>query len=399
MGHRAFTSHPLVVRRVAVRRVEDVTPRMRRVIVGGEQLGPIVAAGHEQRAFAAPGFDDHIKLVFADDGDMASALPTQLATGIEWTPAPNRVARDYTPRRVELDAGEIALDFVRHGDGPAATWAETAQPGDELCFVGPKSSVRLPDDIDWMVLIADETGLPAVGRFLEERPVEAPVHVLVTVGDESAVQGLDVREGDTIRWVVADGADAAALETAVRALPVPDGAGYVWAAAESRALLPVRRYYQRELKLAKDRLNITGYWHAEPAHDTDAADAPAFAAVPDPLPWFVVRAAVQLGLVDALAGGPLSLDTLATRLGVEATALSVLLPVLAEHGVVVGGSDALALGAPGELLLDEHEREEYDGFDADVLLTLAALAPALRERRSAWHAAHGATLAETAGIR
>ncbi|MFD5350050.1 SIP domain-containing protein, partial [Streptomyces anulatus] len=53
------------------------------------------------------------------------------------------------------------------------------------------------------------------------------------------------------------------LDAAVRALPSPAGEGFAWAAAESRALLPVRRYLQRERKLPKDRVNITGYWHRE----------------------------------------------------------------------------------------------------------------------------------------
>ncbi|MGW8482360.1 SIP domain-containing protein [Microbacterium sp. NPDC055903] len=395
MAHRAFTSHPLVVRRVSVQRVEDVTPRMRRVVVGGAALGVQVIDGHEHRAFAAPGFDDHVKLVFATDGDIEAALPRQVATGIEWTVAEHRAARDYTPRRVDLAAGELTLDFVRHGDGPAAAWAESAKPGDELCFVGPKSSVRLPEDIDWMVLIADETGLPAVGRFLDERPAACPVHVLVTVEDEQGIQPLVVADGDSLTWTIAQGADADALERAVRALPIPEeGHGYVWAAAESRALLPVRRYFQREVGIPKDRLNITGYWHAEAAEDETSV--PAFPAVPDPLPWFAVRAALELGIIDALADGPMTERMLVQRIGAAPAGITAMLPVLTAHGVVIDDGGMLRLGAAGEELLDEHEREEYLGLDADILLTLASLAPAIRAGDSSWAAHHGRTLATAA---
>lgn len=122
------------------------------------------------------------------------------------------------------------------------------------------------------------------------------------------------------------------------------GEGFAWAAAESRALLPVRRYLQRERKLPKDRVNITGYWHREEAAAPEAqgtADAAAQgpAEIPSPLPWLVARAALQLGVVDAVADAPgLSADALAARLGVPGPGIGVLLPLLAAYDVVVGAA-------------------------------------------------------------
>ncbi|MFD8347339.1 siderophore-interacting protein [Streptomyces coelicoflavus] len=401
-AQRAYTTHPLVLRRVTVRRVHDVTPRMRRVVLGGEQLGAFTRDGVEHPAFAAPGFDDHVKLILASDGDVRAALPAQLPHGIEWTPSETRLTRDYTPRRLDTAAGEFDLDFVTHGDGPAAAWARSARVGDELWFVGPKSSLRLPERPDWILLAGDETALPAIGRFLDERPVDAPAHVLVTVADDSARQKLALRDGDTLEWVVAEPGDATALEAAVRALPLPEGEGYAWAAAESRALLPVRRHLGRERGLPKDRLNITGYWHREEtaAPAASAQEAPAAgeqAHVPSPLPWLVVRAALRLGLVDAVADAPgVTPDALAARLGVPAPKVGVLLPPLAAHGVVLGDHDGLRLGPAGEELLDDdHAREEYVGREAELLLSLAELAPALRDGGSPWQRASGATLHDT----
>ncbi|WP_411097221.1 siderophore-interacting protein [Streptomyces sp. 020-2-3H-GM] len=402
-AQRAYTTHPLVLRRVTVRRVHEVTPRMRRVVLGGADLAAFTRDGIDRPAFAAPGFDDHVKLILASDGDVRAALPAQLPHGIEWTPAEHRVTRDYTPRRVDPDAGELHLDFVVHGDGPAETWSASAREGDELWFVGPKSSLRLPERLDWIHLVGDETALPAIGRFLDERPLDAPAHVLVTVPHDEARQELALRDGDTVTWVVAEPGDAAALEAAVRALPVPPGEGYVWAAAESRALLPVRRYLQRERKLPKDRVNITGYWHREEAaapQAPDAAEAPgaqAAAPIPPPLPWLVARAALRLGVVDAVADAPgLSADALAARVGVAGPGLGVLLPLLASYDVVVDAGDGtgLRLGAAGEVLLDDHEREEYTGHEAELLLALTQLAPALKEGTSPWRLASGTTLHE-----
>ena len=398
MAHRAFTSHPLVVRRVTVRRIEEVTPRMRRIVVGGAGLGETVVDGTVHRAFAAPGFDDHVKLIFASDGDLESALPLQLPHGIEWTAADNRVARDYTPRWVDVDAGEMALDFVLHGDGPAAAWAQSVSVDDPLCFVGPKASLRLPEHIDWIVLVADETGLPAVGRFLDERPVDAPAHIVLFVEDDSARQDLRTREGDVVTWHVAKGGDADAVEAAVRAMTLPEqGEGYAWAAAESRALLPVRRYLQRERGLAKDRINITGYWHADASNDdAQPEDQTPVAEAASPVPWLVIRAAVRLGVIDALADGALPQGELAARIGVAEGAIAVLRPVLASHGVVVGEADALSLGHAGAELLDDHHREEFDGLEAEAILSLAHLAEAVREGSSPWRRARASTLAAQA---
>ncbi|WDG32768.1 siderophore-interacting protein [Streptomyces sp. CA-278952] len=404
-AQRAYTTHPLVLRRVTVRRVHEVTPRMRRVVLGGEDLAAFTRDGTAHPAFAAPGFDDHIKLILAADGKVRDALPAQLPHGIEWTPAEHRLTRDYTPRRVDHRAGELHLDFVVHGEGPAEAWSASAREGDELWFVGPKSSLRLPERLDWILLVGDETALPAIGRFLDERPLDAPAHIVVTVSDDAARQELALRDGDTIRWVVAEPGDAAALDAAVRALPAPAGEGFAWAAAESRALLPVRRYLQRERKLPKDRVNITGYWHREEAAAAPEAQGPADAAaaqgpagIPSPLPWLVARAALQLGVVDAVADAPgLSADALATRLSVSGPGIGVLLPLLAAYDVVVGadGGAGLRLGPAGEELLDDHEREEYTGREAELLLALAHLAPALRDGTSPWRLAAGATLHDT----
>lgn len=399
MAQHRLRTHPLVLRRVEVARVVDVTPRMRRVTLVGPELGAFERDGLPMPAFDAPWFDDHVKIVLASDGDVASALPVQRAHGIDWPPAPNRQGRDYTPRRWDAAAGELDLDLVLHGDGPAAAWAQAARPGSELWFVGPKASTVWPDGVDWALLAGDETALPAIGRFLDERPVDVPVQVVVTIGAESARQDLALREGDTVRWVVAPEGDRVALDEAVRALEWWPGQVYAWAASESRALLPVRRYLTRERTVPRTHVDVTGYWHVEPAPASAPAEEPAAEAepqptgVPSPVPWFATRAALQLGLLDELSVGPRDVATLAEAARVTPGAVRALVGVLAVSGVVTLDGDKVALGDAGEDLLDdEHEREEYEGLEADAVLALAALAPALRDRVPAWSRSRGRTL-------
>ena len=72
--------------------------------------------------------------------------------------------REYTPRRIDLVANELDIDFVLHGDGPASTWAAQAAPGQTLDIAGPRASMVVPDLFDSYLLIGDETAIPAIGR-------------------------------------------------------------------------------------------------------------------------------------------------------------------------------------------------------------------------------------------
>lgn len=120
-------SHPIVRRRLDVTRVEDITPRMRRITLVGEQLEGFISA--------AP--DDHVKLLFAMNEAERRAIetfgsakegagqesPGRVSPGQE-SPgqvSPGRVCpkptmRDYTPRRYDAEKGELDIDFVLHGD-------------------------------------------------------------------------------------------------------------------------------------------------------------------------------------------------------------------------------------------------------------------------------------------
>lgn len=392
MAQRGLQTHPLVVRRLEVLRTRDVTRRMRRVTLTGPQLATFDHPAGRQPAFTSPAFDDHVKIVFAE-GDLDEALPVQLSHGIEWPASSSRVTRDYTPRRLEAETAELDLDFVLGHDGPASQWAERVQPGAPLWIVGPKSSTVLPDDLDWIWLLGDETALPAIARFLEERPTDVPARVVVTVESPDARLPLATRPGDTVTWIEAPAHDGTALQAAVLDHTPPAGTGYVWAGAESRALLPIRRHLARELGMPKSHLNLTGYWH----HREDAAHEARPEADAGPLRWLATRAALRLGVLDAVARGART-EEIAERIGVRAARLAPLLAVLEVAGLVkAGGSGRWSLGEQGEALLgDEHAREEYDGFEAEMLLSLLSLDEALTADVPSWQAHYGRTLHETA---
>lgn len=410
MAQRNYVTHPIVLRRLRVARVSELNPRMRRVTLVGEQLAAFERDDLALGEFVSTGFDDHVKLIFAADGDIEAALPVQRAQTIDWPEAPTRQLRDYTPRRFDAATGELDLDFVRHGDGPAASWAETAAVGDEIHIAGPKSSLVLPEGIDWVLLAGDETALPAIGRFLDERTQHMPAHIVVELRHPEARQPLALAAGDTLRWIENPSGAATALAEAVRELDWPAGTVYAWAAAASGALLPLRRWLSRERGVPKTHMNVTGYWHAAPERANGAhadAETPAEAVAVDPaallspVPWFATRAAIQSGLLDAVADRPDTGPALAERCGLDPAATGTLIDYLVSIEVCAirmpaptGPAAVVEIGPVGRAVLgDEHLRAGLDDtVEAAALLSLGQLAPALRGGPSAWERSTGRTL-------
>lgn len=384
--------HPLVVRTATVTEVRTLPGRVRRVRLGGDQLRPFTRDGLEHPGFAAPGFDDHIKVILAADGDVAAALPRQHSDGIEWTRSEHRLTRDYTPHEVDPATGEFSIDFVLHGDGPAARWAAAAEPGDTLSFAGPKSSMVLPTDATSIVLLGDDTAIPAIRRFLSEVSVAVPVHVAVVVGDDAP---RDLPTGVATTLVLERSAAAGtdtyvALFDRINAAEELGDRPFVWASGEARALVPLRRRIAPTVD--RGHRSITGYWHAE--EDSSAPERPTLPG--NPVGWFMIRAALELDLFGALRDGALSTAELAERLGTVGE-LGPLLDGLASLGLLerpAGGPWSLP-GAALDLMDDPHEREEFAGPEADRALALQHLADSLRTGTPAWEIAHGTGFAES----
>jgi NADPH-dependent ferric siderophore reductase len=244
-------------RHVQVVHSERLTPNMQRIIVGGDAL-----AGFES---AAP--DDHVKLFFPN-AEGAFVLPELTEHGPRYpegqSPSP---ARDYTPRFYDADAAELVLDFVLHGDGPAATWASNAQLGDALVVAGPRGSHVIADDFDAYVLIGDETALPAIARRLEELPEHAVAEVFIEIPEEADRQPLESDAQVTVRWFERNGFDAASstlLEDALVDFEQPDGDTFYWIATESRRARMMRKFVEGHLQVPKEWIRATGYWKADP---------------------------------------------------------------------------------------------------------------------------------------
>ena len=250
--HRVM--HEIKRRRLEVLRVVDLTPRMRRITLGGPELA----------GFVSLGTDDHVKLLFPQNAEQAAALDTLvLGAGKDNGPLPEM--RDYTPRRYDLNTLELDIDFVLHGDGPASTWAEQAKPGQFLHIGGPRGSMIVPDMFDSYLLIGDETALPAIARRLESLAANRRALVIVEVENGKEQQVLESAAEVNVIWVLREGGKDNLLTT-VRQIQVPAGSLYAWVATESKVSRRIRRVLLDEHGLDEQFVKAVGYWRLD---DTD----------------------------------------------------------------------------------------------------------------------------------
>jgi NADPH-dependent ferric siderophore reductase len=253
--------HPFALRHLAVARTEHVTPLFARVTLVG-------AEGHDDAldSFASDGPDDHVKVFFPDPATGVVTVPVPRGAGPEHPPPGRVIARDYTPRafRPAVDGrpAELDLDVLLHGDdGPASFWATRAQPGDQLVVGGPRSSQRAPADAEAVLLLGDESALPAVARWLETLPDHVTVSALLEVANSRAGRYLPdtLRMRADILWLFREHGDGQ-LGAALRGLG-PLGAGtYVFAAGEAGALVPLRQHLRKKLGLPARQVKLSGYW-------------------------------------------------------------------------------------------------------------------------------------------
>ncbi|MEU3275046.1 siderophore-interacting protein [Saccharomonospora sp. NPDC006951] len=254
--------------RLTVVRTERLTPHMIRVVAGGEGLS----------SFTPNEFtDSYVKVLFRVPG-VSYPEPLDMQTIRAELPADQWPRmRTYTVRHYDAAAGELALDFVHHGDeGLAGPWAANLEPGDEVLLLGPGGAYAPRHDADWHLLVGDESALPAIASAMEAMPDGAPVLGVLLVEDASEEQPLATKGDAHIQWLHrAEGDD---LVAAVRALNFPDGTAHAFVHGEAGAVKELRRHLLGERGLTKDQLSISGYWRQGRDDEAWREEKPTFMA-------------------------------------------------------------------------------------------------------------------------
>ncbi|MGO1068534.1 siderophore-interacting protein [Lysobacter sp. CA199] len=289
---------------VSVRERIELSPSMVRFVFAADALDQARSFGPDQR----------IKIFFPNAaGELA------VPRGEDWyaryrnqSEVSRAPMRTYTVRALRCEQGEMDVDFAAHGDaGPASRWASRARPGDRVVLLAPHADEADSGGVEWnpprdareVLLIADETALPAVAGILESltrlpRPPKVRAYIEVPLGaDVIELVGPDDMQ---IVWLpraahaFAESADyGQRLIDAIRAarLQPPandddndDGAErplsevdidreilweqaaatassfYAWIAGEAGAVMAIRRHLVGERGFAKSAISFMGYW-------------------------------------------------------------------------------------------------------------------------------------------
>lgn len=244
------------VTELQVLRTVSLSPHMIRVVVGGDGLAGFPRTEHTDR---------YVKILFPQPG---VEYPEPLDMDVVHAEYPREqwpAQRTYTVRSLDHDAGEMAIDFVHHGDtGLAGPWAASARPGDRLRMLGPGGAYAPDPEADWHLFVGDEAALPAVCAALEHLPAGRPAVVILQVDGPEDVLELPAHTGATVQWLFRSEAggdpDGTQLPEAVGALTFPAGRVHAFVHGEAIAVRDLRRHLTRERRIAKDDLSISGYW-------------------------------------------------------------------------------------------------------------------------------------------
>jgi NADPH-dependent ferric siderophore reductase len=168
--------------------------------------------------------------------------------------------RNFTVRRHRPELAEIDVDFVLHGHGRASGWAAGAERGDSVGFAGPRVHWRNNGGADWSLLVADETGLPALLAILEALPAGHRALALAEVADERERQPVESQADIELEWLTRRGlpAGTSLLADAVRGLDLPPGRGRVWGGGEALAMRAVREELGQRVE--PEAVDALGYW-------------------------------------------------------------------------------------------------------------------------------------------
>lgn len=276
-------SSPVRCFEVEVAAVRRLSPAFVRITLAGACLDDFDGGGE-----LGPR-DQRIKLIFPLPGGTVRA-PELESSGwyprwLALDPAERGEMRTYTVRRTRLGGRrpEIDVDFVLHlpgvageSSGPGGSWAATASPGDRVSLLGPRRG-RCADyrGIEWsppapeagqVLLVGDETAVPAVASILETLPALYVASAVLEVPHADDFAQLSSPASVRTTWL-ARGSRArgellrrAVREAVQQAATTDAGTPYVWIAAEAGVVRDLRRHLVTDLGVPRADITFMGYW-------------------------------------------------------------------------------------------------------------------------------------------
>lgn len=234
------------------------TPHMLRLRFGGEDL----------KRFALFGAM-HVRLLLPTEEVPQPVWPIMGPNGLPFWPDEARkpASRAYTVRNLDVEAGWLEIDFYLHEvEGLACKWAKNVKSGDNVGLMGPVG--RPLRRASSYLMGADATGLPAIGRMLEEFSADVTGRAVIAVDSERDVQQLVQPAGFSIDWIVeADQQRAAEKLTKILCeAEWPKGPNsFGWFAGEADQAKVIRQHWRQTLGKSREETLIAGYWQKDAA--------------------------------------------------------------------------------------------------------------------------------------
>lgn len=252
-----------------VLRTERLAPHWLRVTLGGGEIDRFRPMGYDQwfRLFLPLGGDEGLDRLPAKANKMFGYLKyLRIPDGVRPVMR-NYTVRAFRPATATADA-EIDVDFVLHGSaadgtaGPASRWAETCGPGESVVIIDEGLTFNPERGTDRVVLVADETGLPAVAGICASLPAQATGLAIVEVPSADDALEFPHPPGVDVQWIVRDH-DVTPGTPALQALrdaSIPDAPFHAYVVGEQALATEGRRHLVGERGVSKDHVSFCGYW-------------------------------------------------------------------------------------------------------------------------------------------
>lgn len=250
----ASTARPPNLYEVTVIGAENITPHMRRVTFSCSDVAPFI------------GGDMHVRILVPPKGRQP-VWPGYRADGrLAWPEGEDELlVRVYTIRAVDIDRRELSIDFWQHPVAgvrtPGADFARDAQAGDRLALLGPGGG-SLPS-ARAILLIGDESALPAIARIAAEVPEGTDMRAIIEVLDGAEEQPLPSAGSLEVRWLHRNSYPARAAdilaEEAKKAITSATPETFIWVACEKADVRSIRTVL-KERRHDKRNMYVAWYW-------------------------------------------------------------------------------------------------------------------------------------------
>jgi NADPH-dependent ferric siderophore reductase len=270
---------------LTVLRTERLAPHWMRVTLGGGEISQFRHMGYDQwfRIFLPLGGDEGLDRLPAKANKMFGYLRyLRIPDGVRPVMR-NYSVRAYRPA-TESAGAEIDVDFVLHGSaadgtaGPASRWAETCEPGESVVIIDEGLAFNPARGVDRVVLVADETGLPAIAGICATLPAASSGLAIIEVPTAEDALEFPHPAGITVRWIVREHGikpGSLALE-ALTGAALPDAPFHAYIVGEQALPTEARRHLVGERGVSKDLVSFCGYWRVGASSPTPKSQtAPA----------------------------------------------------------------------------------------------------------------------------